>query len=133
MLVGPSADTPGIDTVQVGLPDGTPGEFDVVLSSAVLHFARDEDQWWAMLREMWRVLAPGGLLFARLATTIGHGSRVRPLGSRRFIMPDGDERFLVDEAFIIAATREIGGTLIDPIKTSVVQDRRSMMTWVIRK
>jgi len=109
------------------------GEFDVALSSAVLHFARDEDHWWAMLREMWRVLAPGGLLFARLATTIGHGSRVRPLGSRRFIMPDGDERFLVDEAFIIAATREIGGTLIDPIKTSVVQDRRSMMTWVIRK
>lgn len=107
--------------------------FDVVLSSAVLHFARDEAHWWAMTREMWRVLAPGGMLFSRLATTIGHESRVRPLGSRRFIMPDGEERFLVDEAFIITATRELGGTLVDPIKTSVVQDRRSMMTWVVRK
>jgi SAM-dependent methyltransferase len=107
--------------------------FDVVLSSAVLHFARDEAQWNAMLREMWRVLAPGGMFFARLATTIGHESRVKPLGNRRFIMPDGDERFLVDEAFIVAATREIGGVLLDPIKTSVVQDRRSMMTWVVRK
>ena len=107
-------------------------EFDVVLSSAVMHFARDETQWSAMLREMWRVLAPGGMFFARLATTIGHESRVKPLGNRRFIMPDGDERFLVDEPFIMAATREIGGSLLDPIKTSVVQDRRSMMTWVVR-
>jgi SAM-dependent methyltransferase len=107
--------------------------FDVVLSSAVMHFARDEGHWHAMLREMWRVLAPGGVFFARLATTIGHESRVQPLGNRRFVMPDGDERFLVDEAFVLAATRDLGGTLADPLKTSVVQDRRSMMTWVMRK
>ena len=107
--------------------------FDVVLSSAVLHFARDEAQWHAMVHEMWRVLAPGGLFFARLATTIGHETRVKSLGGRRFIMPDGDERFLVDEAFVVDATHGIGGTLVDPLKTSVVQDRRSMMTWVMRK
>jgi 2-polyprenyl-3-methyl-5-hydroxy-6-metoxy-1,4-benzoquinol methylase len=109
------------------------GEFDVVLSSAVMHFARDEAHWWDMLREMWRVLAPGGMLFARLATTVGHEARVQPLGGRHYVMPDGSERFLVDEAFIVDATREIGGRLIDPIKTSVVQDLRSMMTWVVRK
>jgi tellurite methyltransferase len=107
--------------------------FDVVISSAVLHFARDEAHWWAMLREMWRVLTTGGLFFARLATTIGHESRVTPLGGRRFVMPDGDERFLVDEDFVMTAARRLGGTLIDPLKTSVVQDRRSMMTWVMRK
>lgn len=107
--------------------------FDVVISSAVLHFARDEAHWWAMVREMWRVLAPGGLVFARLATTIGHESRVKPLGGRRFVLPDGSERFLVDEAFIMTATRELRGALIDPLKTSVVQDLRSMMTWVVRK
>jgi SAM-dependent methyltransferase len=109
------------------------GEFDVVISSAVLHFARDEAHWWAMLREMWRVLASGGLLFARLATTIGHEARVQSLGGRRFIMPDGDERFLVDEDFVMHATRQLGGALVDPLKTSVVQDRRSMMTWIVRK
>ena len=107
--------------------------FDVVISSAVLHFARDEKQWDAMLHEMWRVLKPGGLFFARLATDIGHETRVRPLGNRRFIMPDGDERFLVDEAFIVEATRRVGGTLVDPLKTSVVQNTRSMMTWVARR
>ena len=36
-----------------------------VISSAVLHFARDERHWLAMVDEMWRVLAPGGILFAR--------------------------------------------------------------------
>ncbi len=107
--------------------------FDVVISSAVMHFARDDAHWRAMLGEMWRVLAPGGLFFARLATTIGHESRVRPLVNRRFIMPDGDERFLVDEAFVLEASRAVGGTLVEPLKTSVVQDRRSMMTWVLRK
>ena len=107
--------------------------FDVVISSAVLHFASDEEQWNAMLREMWRVLKRGGLFFARLATDIGHETRVRPLGHRRFIMPDGDGRFLVDEAFIVDATRRVGGTLVDPLKTSVVQNTRSMMTWVARR
>jgi SAM-dependent methyltransferase len=107
--------------------------FDVVISSAVLHFAADERQWHAMMREMWRVLATGGLFFARLATTVGHESQVRPLGNRRFIMPDGDERFLVDESFILASMNALGGTLVDPIKTSVVHGKRSMMTWVMRR
>ena len=107
--------------------------FDVVLSSAVLHFAADEAHWEAMVVEMFRVLKPGGLFFARLATDIGHETRVKPLGGRRYIMPDGDERFLADEAFVMAATARLGATLVDPLKTSVVQGTRSMMTWVARK
>jgi hypothetical protein len=82
---------------------------------------------------MWRVLKPDGLFFARLATDIGHETRVRPLGNRRFVMPDGDERCLVDEAYVMAATARMGGTLVDPLKTSVVQNMRSMMTWVARR
>jgi SAM-dependent methyltransferase len=107
--------------------------FDVVISSAVLHFARDEAQWWAMVREMWRVLAPGGMLFARLAATIGHESTIKPLGNRRFILPDGTTRFLIDEAFLMSATAELRGELLDPLKTTVVQAARSMTTWVVRK
>jgi SAM-dependent methyltransferase len=107
--------------------------FDVVISSAVMHFARDEEHWRAMLTEMWRVLKAGGLFFARLATTIGHEARVRHLAGRRYIMPDGDERFLVDEDFIMKATQDARGSLVDPLKTSVVQNARSMMTWVMRK
>ena len=50
---------------------------DVVISSAVLHFASDDAQFDAMVREMWRVLKPAGMLFCRLASSIGMEDRVR--------------------------------------------------------
>jgi tellurite methyltransferase len=106
---------------------------DVVLASAVLHFARDGGHFEAMLRQLWRVLKPGGLFFARLASTIGIEREVRPLGDRRFRLPDGSDRFLVDAAGIESWTRELGGTLLDPIKTTVVHGQRSMTTWVAKK
>jgi hypothetical protein len=51
-----------------------------------------------MLGEMWRVLRPGGLFFARLASTIGIEGLVRNLQERRYLLPDGSERFLVDRS-----------------------------------
>ena len=105
---------------------------DVVLSSAVLHFARDSQHWHGMVREMWRVLAPGGMLFARLATTVGQ-PHLRALGGGRYVQPDGDTRFLVDHEQLIDVTAALGGSLLDPLKSSVVHDRRSMGTWVVRK
>ncbi len=109
------------------------GSFDVVLSSAVLHFARDEEQFRAMVLEMWRVLKPGGLLFARLASSIGIEERVECLEGRRHLLPDGSERFLVDESFLLSLTRELGGVLADPLKTTNVQNLRCMTTWVVLK
>ena len=115
---------------QMSFPDAFA---DVVLSSAVLHFARDSAQFDAMIREMWRVLKPGGMLFCRLASSIGMEDRVRPLGGRRFALPDGSERYLVDEAMLMDLTARLGGRLMDPLKTTVVQDQRCMTTWVCRK
>ena len=86
-----------------------------------------------MLDEMWRVLRPGGLFFARLASTIGLEGRVRPLGGRWFLVPDGSERFLVDAEMLRATTTRLGGIWLDPLKTTLVQDLRSMSTWVLRK
>ncbi len=106
---------------------------DVVLSSAVLHFARDEAHFRAMLEGTWRVLRPNGLFFCRLASSIGMEQRVSPLGGRRFALPDGSERFLVDEPYLLRLTAELAGALLDPLKTTVVQDRRCMTTWVLRK
>lgn len=106
---------------------------DVVISNAVLHFARDDQQFEAMVREMWRVLKPGGMLFCRLASTIGMAERMRRLRGRRYHLPDGSERYLVDEALLLAQTARLGGTLLDPLKTTVVQDQRAMTTWVVRK
>jgi tellurite methyltransferase len=113
----------------------------VVISSAVLHFARDDAQFDAMVRGTWRLLAPGGMLFCRLASSIGMESRIEavdptnPLDAagHRCRLPDGTVRYLVDEPRLMALTRQLGGQLLDPLKTTVVQDQRAMTTWVVRK
>jgi tellurite methyltransferase len=106
---------------------------DVVLSSAALHFARDDHQFDVMLRGTWRVLKPGGLLFCRLASSIGIEHLITRRVGRCFLLPDGSERYLVDEALLEKLTKELGGQLLDPLKTTVVQNQRSMTTWVLRK
>jgi len=106
---------------------------DVVLSSAVLHFARDDDHFEAMLQGAWRILKPNGLFFCRLASSIGMENQVRHLAGRRFLLPDGSERYLVDEALLVKLTEELGGQLADPLKTTVVQNQRCMTTWVVHK
>jgi tellurite methyltransferase len=106
---------------------------DVVLSSAVLHFARDDDEFRAMLEGSWRVLRPGGVFFCRLASSIGIERLVRRLDGRRHVLPDGSERYLVDEELLMEWTEKLGGELLDPIKTTVVQNQRSMTTWVLQK
>ena len=104
-----------------------------VISSAVLHFARGREHFRAMLEGTWRLIRPGGVLFCRLASTIGMEERFVPLGDGRFRLPDGSERYLVDEATLLVLTRDLGGDLLDPLKTTVVQDRRCMTTWVARR
>ncbi len=106
---------------------------DVVLSSAVLHFARDDDHFLAMLRSSWNVLKPGGLFFSRLASSIGIEPQIKHLAGRRFLLPDGSERYLVDESLLDKLTEDSGGHLLDLLKTTVVQNQRSMTTWVLRK
>ena len=106
---------------------------DVVISSAVLHFAADDRQFRAMLNGSWRALQPGGLFFCRLASSIGIERLIKPVNGRRCLLPDGSERYLVDEALLLQLTAELGGHLEDPIKTTVVQNQRSMTTWVVRK
>jgi len=111
-----------------------PDDFsDVVISSAVLHFARDDGHFRAMLRGTWRVLKPGGLLFCRLASSIGIEAQIRRVTERRCLLPDGSERYLVDAELLGELTTELGGQPADPLKTTVVQNQRAMTTWVVRK
>jgi tellurite methyltransferase len=107
--------------------------FDVVISSALLHFARDEEHWHAMVNEMWRVLKTGGILFARLASTIGLEKQVELIEGRRYHLPDGSDRFLVDETMLRNVSVSLGGEFIEPIKTTIVENLRAMTTWVLIK
>ncbi len=105
--------------------------FDVVHCSAVLHFSRDEAHFNAMLNDLWRVLKPGGILFCRLASTIGMPHQ--HIEGRRYLAPSGVELYCVDEALLMYLTTTLNADLVDPIKTTVVQNQRCMTTWVIRK
>ena len=104
---------------------------DVVLCSSVLHFARDEQHFLAMVTELWRVLRPGGLFFCRLGSRIGMDfEQVR---RNIYRIGDGSDWFLVDEAALLNMTRQMNAVLVDPLKTTIVQDHRCMTTWVVRK
>lgn len=107
--------------------------FDYVISNAVLHFADDEQHFLAMISEMWRVLKTDGLFFARLASSIGIEDKIEAVGGGRYFLPDGSERFLVDENTLISQTNRLGAEWLEPLKTTNVQNLRCMTTWVLRK
>jgi SAM-dependent methyltransferase len=104
---------------------------DVVICNSVLHFARDESHFLAMVEELWRVVRPGGMLFCRLGSRIGmHFERLR---GNIFRINDGSEWFLVDESALMKMTEQMNAVMVDPLKTTIVQDHRCMTTWVLRK
>ncbi len=109
------------------------GFFDVVICSAVLHFAADDRQFRAMLEGVWKKLRSGGMLFCRLASSIGIEKEIKKIDGRRYLLPDGSERYLVDAAMLETLTAALGAVLLEQIKTTVVHNQRSMTTWVIRK
>jgi SAM-dependent methyltransferase len=122
------------ENFQVGSIERMPfpnGFADIVMCNSVLHFARDERHFRAMLAELWRVLKPGGLLFCRLGSRIGMDfERVR---GDLYRVGDGSEWFLVDEEMLLGLTEKMNAVLVDPLKTTIVQDFRCMTTWVLRK
>jgi SAM-dependent methyltransferase len=122
------------DNFQVGSMERMPfpNSFaDVVMCNSVLHFARDERHFRAMLAELWRVVKPGGMLFCRLGSRIGMDfERVR---GDLYRVGDGSEWFLVDEEMLLGLTEKMNAVLVDPLKTTIVQDFRCMTTWVVRK
>jgi hypothetical protein len=77
-------------------------------------------------------MAPGALFFARLASNIGLEAVIGP-GGRRVRLPDGSDRFVVDEATLLTLTARLGGRLADPLKTTVVQGMRAMTTWCMTR
>ena len=122
------------ENFQVGRLEQMPfpnGFADVVICNSVLHFSRDEKHFRTIQNELWRVLKPGGMLFCRLGSRIGMDfEQVRP---NIFVVGDGSEWFLVDEQMLLAFTDELNAVLVDPLKTTIVQDFRCMTTWVLRK
>lgn len=135
-MAAPFSDSSPEENFRTGLVENLPfndEKFDLVISSAVLHFASNAGHFEEMLNSMWRVIRPGGYLFCRLASDIGIENLVRSIGDGRYILPDESERFLVNQEMLLRFTKELGATLHEPIKTTNVQNLRSMTTWCLRK
>jgi SAM-dependent methyltransferase len=107
--------------------------FRHVISSAVLHFAENEAHFGQMFGEMCRVLAPGGSLFIRAATDVGLADKMIPLGQGRFQMPDGTDRFLMTRPALDALVRQYGMRYLEPFKTVLVDELRSMAVVLLGK
>jgi len=106
---------------------------DVVICSAVLHFARDEDHFYTMLNAIWNVLKPGGIFFCRLASSIGIEGKIKHIEGRRYQLPDGSKRFLVDEKMLLDYTHKMNAHFLEPFKTVNVHYARCMTNWILKK
>ena len=110
-----------------------PDDFaDVVICNSVLHFARDEEPFPGPIGRTLASIASGRhVLFCRLGSRIGMD--FEPVRADIFRVGDGSEWFLVDEEMLLDLTEELNAALVDPLKTTIVQDYRCMTTWVLRK
>lgn len=111
-------------------PDGM---FDAVICSAVLHFAENPVHFRKMFEHLYRVLKPGGLLFIRMASSFGLEEDLEGAGDGKFLLPDGSLRFLLDQPLLDEMFSTYPGKLLEPVKSVLVQDARSMTTLVLEK
>lgn len=104
--------------------------FNHVICSAVLHFAKDEAHFYKMFAELVRVLKTNGSLFIRVASDIGLDGNTPYLKESK---TDREGTFFITRTIINEVLKNYALELIDPIKTTNVQDMRAMTTLVLRK
>lgn len=107
-------------------------EFDYIICSAVLHFAKSTAHFWLMFKELDRVLTKGGTLFIRMTSDIGLEGHSKSDGDL-FYLPDGSYRFLITEPMIQTVLQEFNYSKLEPVKTVSVENKRCMTTLVIKK
>lgn len=107
--------------------------FDVIISSAVLHFAKNVAHFFSMTKEMLRVLKEDGILFIRMASDIGIEKKVVALGDGIYNIPDGSTRFLLTRSILQELLQTLPVKMIEDFKTVNVNDVRCMSTLVMQK
>lgn len=108
--------------------------FDVVISSAVLHFAKSETHFFKMVDDMMRVLKPGGTFFLRMTTSQGNMQEMSPhLGDGVYLLPDGSERFLLTDELEKEIVAKHKLSYLEPAKSVLVHGQRSMGVFVWEK
>lgn len=111
-------------------PDAT---FDVVICSAVLHFAKDKKHFDEMLFELVRLLKPKGKIFIRTMTDRYLSNNAKEMDSRIFQFSNGEIRYVVNTDMFIDQFSALNLELIEPYKEIVVQNRHTMGTFMLQK
>ena len=124
------------ENLQISAVENMPFEtnfFDHVISSAVLHFAKSNSHFNAMLGELVRSLRPRGSLFIRMASNIGIEDKVKLISDGNYWIPDGSMRFLLTKKILGECMESFGLSFLEPLKTVNVDDVRCMSTLVLQK
>jgi ubiquinone/menaquinone biosynthesis C-methylase UbiE len=107
--------------------------FDHLICSAVLHFAKDKDQFLEMFAELVRVLKPGGSLFIRIASDICAENNITHIENGIYKLGDGTDRFLLTKKLLQEVMEIHSLSFLEPLKTTNVNDLRSMSTLMLKK
>jgi ubiquinone/menaquinone biosynthesis C-methylase UbiE len=108
-------------------------EFDVVICSAVLHFAKSDLHFNKMLAEIVRVSKPGAIIFIRTASSIGIEDKIGVPDNGCYNLPDGSFRFLIHRSHMNEIPALYGLDYVEPFKTVNVADMRCMSNLVLKK
>ncbi len=108
-------------------------QFDAIICNAVLHFARSETHFLAMVNELYRVLKPDGVLFIRMTSTFGLPENYEDIGDGCFLLQDGSTRFLLNHKLLDEMKNVVGFKQLEPVKSVLVEELRSMTTLVLKR
>lgn len=107
--------------------------FDAIICSAVLHFAKNEKHFDQMFSKLFNVLKSGGSLFIRMTSDIGLEDKVVRLGENQYQLPDGSIRYLLKRDKINKLISQYNLSLLEPVKTVNVDDKRCMTNLMMKK
>ena len=107
--------------------------FDFIISSAVLHFARDRAHFIELFEELIRVLRPNGILWFRMTAKHTILEHAQELQEDVYLLSDGSTRYLLDLAVLNGLMEKHQLQFVDPFKTVNVSNLRTMSTVVLHK
>lgn len=110
------------------------GAFDAMISSAVLHFAKNTAHFHRMMDEMMRILKPGGTLFLRMTTGFaGILDKSTAIGDGIYLLPDGSQRFVLTEELLGEIQKKHHLLHLEAPKSVLVHGQRAMGVLVLQK
>jgi tellurite methyltransferase len=108
-------------------------QFDFIICNAVLHFAKDHDHFDELFAKLVSLLSKHGTLFIRMTTDIGIKELLDESINGVYHLPDNTLSYLVTKEKITSILSLHQLQLTEPIKTVVVDGKRSMATLVFKR